>query len=362
MSSPDLSEWLRRDPFTVTAAEKGRALTRTLTELTEWHVANCPRYATLLRVLGFPTEDYRDVGDIPFIPARLFKEFDLLSIDRSDVFKTMTSSGTSGQQVSRIFLNRETASNQTRILSKIVGSILGKKRVPMLVVDSPGTLKDRLQFSARGAGILGFSMFGTDVTYALNDDMSLNLPEVSAFLDRHRDQDIFVFGFTFVIWQHFVQALAETNSVLDMPRAILLHGGGWKKLQESAVSGSVFRSELKRVANIGVVHDYYGMVEQTGSIFLECGHGHLHAPAYADVVIRDMETFEPRAVGQQGVVEVLSVIPGSYPGHAILTEDLGTLRGEDDCPCGWMGKHFTVAGRLAKAEVRGCSDTYEIPV
>ena len=46
-------------------------------------------------------------------------------------------------------------------------------------------------------------------------------------------------------------------------------------------------------------------------------------------------------------------------GHSLLTEDLGVLLGEDDCPCGRKGKYFKVTGRVPRAEVRGCSDTYE---
>jgi hypothetical protein len=41
-----------------------------------------------------------------------------------------------------------------------------------------------------------------------------------------------------------------------------------------------------------------------------------------------------------------------------LTEDLGVILGEDDCPCGRMGRYFRVQGRIPAAEVRGCSDTY----
>ena len=52
------------------------------------------------------------------------------------------------------------------------------------------------------------------------------------------------------------------------------------------------------------------------------------------------------------------LLPGSYPGHVLLTEDVGTLEGEDDCPCGRKGRYFKVHGRIAKAEVRGCSDTF----
>ena len=45
-------------------------------------------------------------------------------------------------------------------------------------------------------------------------------------------------------------------------------------------------------------------------------------------------------------------------GHSILTEDLGTICGIDDCKCGRKGKYFKVHGRIKSAEIRGCSDTY----
>jgi len=41
-----------------------------------------------------------------------------------------------------------------------------------------------------------------------------------------------------------------------------------------------------------------------------------------------------------------------------LTEDLGRLLGEDDCPCGRKGRYFEVLGRLPKTEARGCSDAF----
>jgi hypothetical protein len=54
----------------------------------------------------------------------------------------------------------------------------------------------------------------------------------------------------------------------------------------------------------------------------------------------------------------LSILPNSYPGHSLLTEDEGVLIGEDDCMCGRLGKYFKIVGRLKNAEIRGCSDTY----
>ena len=53
---------------------------------------------------------------------------------------------------------------------------------------------------------------------------------------------------------------------------------------------------------------------------------------------------------------MISLLPSSYPGHNILTEDLGEIFGEDDCMCGLKGKYFKVHGRIEKAEIRGCGN------
>ena len=139
---------------------------------------------------------------------------------------------------------------------------------------------------------------------------------------------------------------------------ILIHGGGWKKLQSQAVSQREFRDRLKEVCGLDRIHDYYGMVEQTGCVYMQCEQGHLHASVFSDVIVRRPLDFGVCGVGEPGILQVLSTIPESYPGHSLLTEDEGVLLGEDDCPCGRKGKYFKVTGRLKNAELRGCSDTY----
>ena len=359
MIQPDFSDWLSLSPYSMSASEKRRALGLALAELTHWHQEQCAEYRSILELTGWAGSPMECLEDIPFIPVRLFKELELLSISGDQVFKTMTSSGTSGQNVSRIFLDRTTAAFQTKVLTRLMSEVLGKKRLAMLVIDSPAVLRDRLAFSARGAGILGFSMFGRDVTYALDESMKLDLLGVEAFLQRHDSEPIFLFGFTFMIWMHFCQELHSRGINLPIERGILLHGGGWKKLQDQAVSNEQFRQVIAETTGIESVINYYGMVEQTGSIYLECDYGHLHAPIFSDIIIRDPIDFHPVDFGETGLIETLSLMPISYPGHALLTEDIGTIKGEDDCPCGRLGKYFTVTGRLPKAEARGCSDTYE---
>ena len=339
--------------------EKKPLFADALAELTRRHYRQCVEYRKILKSLGTDLERIGSLEDIPFIPARIFKEFELRSVAQEDVFKTMTSSGTSGQQVSKIFLDRDTASFQTKILSRLMRDILGEKRLPMLIVDSPSVVKDRHSFSARGAGILGFSMFGQDVTYALDDSMNLDLARIEAFCERNKGRPIFIFGFTFIIWQYFVTALRNIGCRLPLDLGVVLHGGGWKKLREVAVDTRDFRAALQDVAGVGKVVNYYGMVEQTGSLYMECEEGYLHAPVYADVVVRRPQDFRASDVGEEGIIQVLSILPLSYPGHSLLTEDLGVTIGVDDCKCGRKGKYFKVNGRLESAEVRGCSDTYE---
>ena len=359
MQAPNFQHWLDYPPYGLDMVQKHEAMLEAMRQLTQWHVARCAGYQRILQALQVAPNRLLRLEDVPYLPVRLFKEFDLLSIPQDEIFKTITSSGTSGQQVSRIFLDKETAAFQTKVLSRLMADLLGKKRVPMLVIDSPSVLKNRVEFSARGAGIRGFSMFGVDVTYALDDDMRLDIDVLKTFVMRHLDGPILLFGFTFMIWKYLVQPLLESGMRLPLDRGILLHGGGWKKLQDQAVSNSKFKHLLRQVAGLDHVVDYYGMVEQTGSIYLECEVGHLHAPVFSDVIVRRADDFSVAALGEEGIIEVLSVLPRSYPGHALLTEDRGAIIGEDDCPCGRLGKYFHVYGRVAQAEVRGCSDTHE---
>ncbi len=357
----EYEEILAVPPYSLEKEEKTELMTERMKELSLLHTENCAEYRQMMDSIEFDVDSVKSYYDIPFLPVRLFKELDLCSVPKEEIFKTMTSSGTTGQAVSKIYLDRNTANNQQKTLAKIVSSFTGASRMPMLIIDCPSVVKNRAMFSARGAGILGFSIFGADRTYALNDDMQLDVETVQAFLEKHKGQKIFLFGFTFMIWQHFYKELLrlqEEGITFDLSQGILIHGGGWKKLASEAVSPEEFHDRLQLVCGLDSIHDYYGMVEQTGCIYMQCECGHLHASIFSDVITRRASDFSVCDVGEPGIIQVLSMLPESYPGHSLLTEDEGILLGEDDCPCGRKGKYFKVLGRLKNAEIRGCSDTY----
>lgn len=352
---PNVIDW---PVFGLAQREKEALLLPELRRLGQHHRAACRPYREIVDKMGLGQADPQKLEDFPFLPVRLFKTHRLISAADQDVVKTMTSSGTSGHRPSQIFLDKETSALQVKVLSRIMTDLIGPKRLPMLVIDSKATVGDRQRFSARAAGILGFTMFGRDVEFALNDDMKLDLARVSAWLDKHAGQDILLFGFTYIVWLHLVTALEAAGHRLDLDRAILLHGGGWKKLAATAISHDVFRQRVLASTGIARCHDYYGMVEQTGSIFTQCSEGFFHASAWSDLIVRDPLTLKPLPYNELGLLQVFSTIPHSYPGHVLLTEDVGRMIGHDDCRCGRKGVYFTVEGRLAQAETRGCSDTY----
>ena len=119
-----------------------------------------------------------------------------------------------------------------------------------------------------------------------------------------------------------------------------------------------FKKSVYNVCGIKNVINYYGMVEQTGSIFLECSEGYLHSSIFSDIIIRRND-FSVCDFNEIGLVQLISLLPKSYPGHNIISEDLGQIIGIDDCKCGRLGKYFVIHGRAERAEIRGCSDTVE---
>jgi hypothetical protein len=351
-----LGDLLNVPQFSLYQAEKDDSMLELINNLHEHHLANSVAYKEITTRVFRNEGSFNTIEDLPFIPVSAFKNHQLKSIDEGSIFKILTSSGTTGQSVSKIYLDKDTARLQSVALSKIIAHIVGPKRLPMLIIDSKSIFANKSSFSARGAGILGIAPFGKDHTYVLNENFEPDEDVLRDFLEKFDGQSIFIFGFTFMVWQ-FLQK-ASFDKKYDLSNAILMHSGGWKKLVEIAVDNATFRQKLNEKFNLKHIYNYYGMVEQVGSVFMENQNGFLHAPNFADVIIRNPVDFSVQPIGQPGLIQVVSALPKSYPGHSLLTEDIGVLEGMDDSPEGWNGKYFRIIGRAKKAELRGCSDTF----
>lgn len=355
----ELERIFKVPPYSLKKDDKRFLIVDHINKLNSHHAEYCEPYRKIQKAYGAYGKKHSKMEDFLSIPVSLFKDFDLKSVPDYEVIKTLTSSGTTSSKVSRIFLDKTTSKFQTKALSIIVQDFIGSKRLPMLIVDTQNVIKDRRLFSARGAGILGMSNFGRHHLYLLDDELKLRLNDLLEFLEKYKNEKILIFGFTFMVWLNLYEELEKNNININLENAVLIHSGGWKKLTDRQIDNAAFKKKLKDNFGISKIHNFYGMVEQVGSVFMECDFGYFHSPVFSEIIIRNADDWSPAGFGKEGIVEVLSILPYSYPGHVLLTEDVGVIYGEDDCKCGRLGKYFKIVGRIPKAEIRGCSDTYE---
>ena len=304
--------------------------------------------------------------DVPFIPVNMFKDFDLITCEENEVARVLNSSATTTGNPSKIYLDKATSRRQSQALISTLKSFLGTKRRPMLIIDNSDVNDRSDKLTARGAAVRGLCSFGKDVCYAMkkedldSTDLRIDLDKVMEFQDKYKDDDILVYGFTYIIWSKFVKTLRDSGIRLNLPNMKLLHSGGWKKLTSQSVGKEEFSEITAEVFGTKPenIIDFYGMVEQVGVVFIDCPYGYKHVPDFAEVIIRDVNTMEEEGFNKTGIIEVMSILGSSYPSQAILTEDMGELAGVDDCKCGRKGKYFKFKSRVSKSETRGCGDTF----
>ncbi|MGH7119806.1 MAG: hypothetical protein ACREFP_12590, partial [Acetobacteraceae bacterium] len=299
----------------------------------------------------------------PYLPVGAFKIHPPLTlVEREKTVRTLTSSATTGQTPSRIALDAETSKRMVRGVTAILRDFIGPKRRPYLVIDTPQTLAGATELGARGAAIHGLRPFATELVCCLKATQTGQLQIEDAtlleFADKWRHEEVLVYGFTYVVWQHLVTPLLARGVRLKLPKIWLLHSGGWKRLQDQAVTRETFAAGVADVFGCteNRVLDFYGMVENLGIIYPDCEYGNKHAPAFGAVIVRDPLTLRPVEVGGQGLVQVCSVLPSSFPGFLVLSDDIGQVIAYDGCRCGRRGISFRFVKRVPRVEVRGCGN------
>lgn len=352
-----LKNIIEQNAYSINSVVKNKFFKKYINKLTSFHYNKSNLYKNYLNGIKYNVKDNNNLDKIPFLPVRLFKEFDFLSIKKKYIFKTLLSSGTTSNNLSKIYLDKTNAYNQIRVLQKIFNKIIGKKRLPMLIIDKKNNLLNRNLFSASTAAINGFSIFASEIVYLLDHNDNINYKLLNSFLKKNNKKQFLIFGFTSNVYLNFIKKI-NTRKINKkfFSNAFLIHGGGWKKIEEKKISRYKFNLILGKKLGIKKIRNYYGLVEQIGSIFFECKCGYFIASSFSDIIIRD-ENFNVCKEGQRGFVQLLSLLPTSYPGHSILTEDIGEIIKDMNCNCYGSGTRFLIHSRLKDAELRGCSNT-----
>ena len=251
----------------------------------------------------------------------------------------------------------------TKGVVRIVRDFIGPARRPYLVVDTPDIMRGGGALGARGAAIQGLHPFASQTTYCLNLMGRVTWHWIRTSLESSpriiSDAEVLVYGFTFILvepsgeastWQRvsvsicpiFGSCIAAAGSVCRI------------RLLRRRCSTSSWRECLaaRRIAS-SISTAWWRAWESFFRIALRATN---MRPAFGDVIVRNPLTLEPVAAGEHGIVQVCSVLPTSFPGNLLLTEDMAQVIAYDGCPCGRRGISFRFAGRVPKAELRGCGN------
>lgn len=347
------------------SAEADKLYMQALQEELQFHYDHNEAYRQFCNRKGFdPHLPLTDIAQIPPVAVSVFKElgFSLASVPKEDIRLRLQSSATSGTP-STIVVDKETSRRQAKAMVKVMQEVIGRERKPFLVMDIDPRSEFKALLGARFAAITGYLNFASKAAYFLKaNEKKVSYFDVDAMQEYLQtlpvEQPVVVFGFTYILYSQVLKALQASQIQLHLPKGSkIIHIGGWKKLESEKVEKSLFNKQLSEVFGIEPtdVVDIYGFTEQMGLNYPDCPCGCKHTSNYVRVLVRDTQTREVLSAGKEGMLEFISPVPHSYPGNAVLTDDLGYII-DKPCPCGRGGTRFVVTGRLKKAEIRGCGD------
>jgi hypothetical protein len=336
-----------------------------------------PVYRRFCESRGATPDRISDWRDIPAIPARAFKEFELSSIPKGQRTRTFLSSGTTWDERSRHFHSPESlrvyeASLIPWFAAHVLESKGAAEGLQVLVLtptadDAPhsslvhmfDTVVRTFQFAAtRFVG----RMDSAEETWSL--DLPLAIETLGEAVEQGRPVLMLGTAFSYI---HLADAMAGKGCRCLLPQGSrAMETGGYK-----GRSRTVSKTELHRLIEdrLGIQPDQivseYGMSELSSqaydhvagkaspNVFGARPHAPIargasdrtfHFPPWARVQVISPETGHEVEEGETGLVRVLD-LANVYSIASVQTEDLAVRRGSG----------FQLLGRAVAAEPRGCS-------
>ena len=118
---------LELEPFQNSQEEKNKIFVDAMKEALIHHTKNSTEFQQICKNQGFNYNENFLLEQVPYFPVSLFKKFDLTSVPKENIFKTIFSSATTSKKPSKIFLDRITSERQTKALVSIMSDFLHEK-------------------------------------------------------------------------------------------------------------------------------------------------------------------------------------------------------------------------------------------
>ena len=324
-----------------------------------------PPYQRFCSGHGVTPSEIRDWADIPALPVAAFKELEMTSLSAEERGKVFLSSGTTGQKPSRHWHNDESLRAYEASILGWFGTCWANQTtsatqsspgpLPLLFLTPPPVLAPhsslvhmfeciRGAFGAVESGYAGV----VDPTLGWVLDGKKVEETLARAVVLHQPVGILGTAFNFV---HLLDYLMERGISYALPVGSRVFETGGYKGRSRSLSKTELYSSITRSLAIPPSHiiSEYGMSELSSQAYdRRIGGPELERrfqfPPWACAQIVSPETGREVEEGGAGLIRVCD-LANVRSVLAIQTEDLGVRCGEG----------FTLLGRAARAEPRGCS-------
>jgi hypothetical protein len=330
------------------AAEK--EFDRLALELFAFQRESVPIYRALCEGRKATPETTRHWSQIPPLPTRAFKEYEVCSIPVGERTRVFHSSGTTGQVPSRHFHSAESLSiYEASLLPWFARHFFAVQPAPMkLVFLTPETAPHsslvhmftmvRRHFGTPDSAFMG--SVGPDGSWQL--DLEGVLAAVREAVGENKPLGLLGTAFSFA---GLLDHLQSAGKRFALPKGSRVMETGGYKGRTRTMPKAQLRQMLAKFLGVpgNQVLAEYGMSELSSQAYDDAG-GVFHFPPWARARVISPETGAEAGEGETGLLRVFDLANiGSV--MAVQTEDLAVRRGDG----------FELLGRAASAEPRGCS-------
>jgi len=329
------------------------------------HYVNSKEFREVMNQHSYfnPPQTIEELENMPWMFVSNFKEYELLSVDKSEISFILTSSGTKGKktqlQLDAISLNRlEYAVFQVYKDLAIVNyenlpcnyllftydiqqaPNLGTAWTDVLIADMNPCYERVFLINKKG------NDFSFDLEFAISEYLRLSQQNIP----------LRILGFPAFIYETLLEIEKRKLPALkNAADSWMLTGGGWKNKQGNSISKTEFAKWVESVIHLPQenIRDCFGMAEH-GIGYVDCEYGRLHVPNYAHAITRDPFTLKKTKPGEPGILQLITPLLRSYPSLSLLTTDEAILH-HSPCRCGRSGDGLEIVGRLGLQHYEGCA-------
>jgi phenylacetate-coenzyme A ligase PaaK-like adenylate-forming protein len=303
-------------------------------ELFYFQARNNAVYRDYVKYRGVTVSSVNKVEDIPFLPIRFFKDFDVVSGDLAVFQGYYSSSGTTGAITSKhYFWSEEFYLNHAlNLFENEYGSIKDYHLLALLpsYLERKGSSLVRMSeyfIQKTGSEFSGFYLYN-------HEDLIRTLGIL-----QKQEKKIILLGVTFALLD-----LADGPlTIPTMDNLIVMETGGMKGKRREMIREEV-HAVLKRAFKVKDVHSEYGMTELMSQAYSK-SEGRYNIPLTMRVMVRDVNdplSYSSRNLGGINIVDLANFHSCAF----IETQDLGKIDHQNK---------LEVLGRFDNSEVRGCN-------